>query len=187
MNTQIMNKQESLKLIGLNNTGYIYWNLTTPVLYEEAIRRHEGMISHLGPFVMQTGRHTGRLPKDKFFVKESSSEGKICWGDINRPFDPEKFEALKRRVLAYFQGKDLFIEDCYAGADEQFRIPIRVVTEGAAYALFARNMFLHEIDQDKLDRHVPGFTILHAPNFHAEPELDGTHSDAFIIIHFAKG
>ena len=182
----VLDRQESLIALGLDNTGHVYWNLSTPVLYEEAIRRHEGKISHLGPLVMQTGRYTGRLPQDKFFVKELSSEKKICWGKVNQPFESAKFEALKRRMLAYFQGKDIFIEDCYAGADERFRMPIRVITEGAVYALFARNMFIRELNAEKLACHIPGFTVLHAPNFHAEPEIDGTHSSAFILVDFGK-
>src|SRR5258708_18360149 len=101
--------KESIKQIGLNNIGHVYWNLSTPALYEEAIRRHDGTLSHLGPLVMQTGRYTGRLPKDKFFVKEPSSEDKIWWGAGNRPFDQLKFEALKHRILAYSQLKDIFI------------------------------------------------------------------------------
>ena len=181
-----IDKQDGLKQLGLTNTGHIYWNLSTPALYEEAIRRHEGKISHLGPLVMQTGRYTGRLPQDKFFVKEPSSVGKISWGKVNQPFEAEKFEAIKRRMLAYFQGKDIFIEDCYAGADERFRIPIRVITEGAVYALFARNMFIRELNETKLVCHLPEFTVLHAPNFHAEPEIDGTHSNAFILVDFGK-
>ncbi len=186
MDIPIKDKQESINQIGLNNIGHVYWNLSTPALYEEAIRRHEGMVCHSGPLVMQTGRYTGRLPKDKFLVKEPSSENKIWWGEVNRPFDPEKFEAFKHRVLAYFQGKDIFIEDCYAGADERYRIPIRVITERATHALFARNMFIRELDEGKLIRHIPEFTVLHAPNFQAEPEFDGTHSDACIILNFGK-
>ena len=186
MITPEMEKQERIKQIGLNNIGHVYWNLSTPALYEEAIRRHEGILSHLGPLVIQTGQYTGRLPKDKFFVKEPSSERKIWWGKVNRPFEAEKFDALKRRVLAYFQGKDIFIEDCHSGADERFRVPIRVITENPSHALFARNMFIRELDQKKLDRHIPEFTVLHAPNFHAEPEIDGTHSEAFILLNFAE-
>ena len=186
MVTPVESKQASLKQMGLDNTGQAYWNLSTPVLYEEAIRRHEAKIAHLGPLVVETGRYTGRLPQDKFFVKEPSSENLIYWGKINRPFGSEKFEALKRRMLAYFQGKDIFVDDCYVGADERFRMPIRVITERAVYAFFARNMFIRELDEEKLKRHIPEFTVLHAPNFHAEPELDGTHSDAFILVHFGQ-
>ena len=185
MNT-LVDKQESIRRIGLRGVGHIYWNLSTPALYEEAIRRHEGMLCHLGPLVIQTGQYTGRLPKDKFFVEEPSSINKIGWGKVNRPFEQAKFDALKGRMEAYFQGRDIFIEDCYVGADKHYRLPIRIITERAAHALFARNMFLRENDEDKLASHVPEFTVIHAPDFHADPEFDGTHSNAFILLDFGK-
>ena len=132
---------------------------------------------------MQTGRYTGRLPKDKFFVKEPSSEGKICWGKINQPFDPVKFDALKERVLAYLQGKDIFIEDCHAGADLHNRLPIRIITEKAYHALFARNMFIRPPVAD-LEGFEPDYVILHAPLFHAEPELDGVRTSTAVALSF---
>ena len=186
MNTLVKEEQKNTMHYGLENLGNLHWNLPTPILYEEAIRRHEGMLAHLGPLVVKTGHYTGRLPKDKFFVKEPSSEAKIWWGKVNRPFEPAKFDALKQRVSAYLQGKDLFIEDCYAGADTNYRLPIRIITEKASYALFARTMFIREMDAQKLANHIPEFTVIHAPNFHAEPEVDGTHSDAFILLNFAE-
>jgi phosphoenolpyruvate carboxykinase (ATP) len=184
--TKTVSREESLKHLGLDNPGHVYWNLSTPALYEEAIRRYEGSLSHLGPIVINTGQYTGRLPKDKFLVREPSSENKIWWGKINRPMLPEKFDALKYRLCAYLQGKDVFIEDCYAGADEKYRVPIRVISERASAALFARTMFIRELDPEKLAHHVPEFTVLHAPGFHADPEIDGTHSEAFVVLHFGK-
>ena len=100
----------------------------------------------LGPLVVRTGQHTGRLPQDKLLVREPSSESKIWWGEVNRPMEPAKFDALKHRLCAYLQGKDVFIQNCYAGADERYRVPIRVVGERAWHALFARNMFIRELD-----------------------------------------
>ncbi len=177
---------DSLKALGLDNLGRVYWDLPTAALYEESIRRYEAALSHLGPLVVRTGQYTGRLPQDRFFVREPSSEKKICWGKINRPLEPEKFDALKYRLCAYLQGKDIFIQNCYAGADEKYRIPIRVISERASAALFARTMFIREPDPQKLAHHFPEFTVLHAPNFHADPAIDGTHSEAFVLIHFAK-
>ena len=101
MNTLVKEEQKNTLDYGLENLGNLHWNLPTPILYEEAIRRHEGMLAHLGPLVIKTGHYTGRLPKDKFFVKEPSSETKIWWGKVNRPFEPAKFDALKQRVSAY--------------------------------------------------------------------------------------
>ena len=112
-------REESIRDLGLENLGHVYWDAPTSALYEEAIRRYEAALSHLGPLVVRTGQHTGRLPHDKFFVREASSEKNICWGKINRPIDAAKFDGLKSRLCAYLQGKDIFIQNCYAGADEQ--------------------------------------------------------------------
>ena len=186
MNTAPLLKIESLTHLGLENLGNVYWDLPAPALYEEAIRRHEGVLSHLGPLVVRTGQYTGRLPHDKFFVREPSSEGKIGWGKVNREIAPEKFAVVKERLCAYLQGKDLFIQNCYAGADDRYRVPIRIISEHAWPALFARNMFVRELDAAKLDAHVPEFTVIHAPNFLAEPEVDGTRSAAFILLHLGQ-
>jgi len=179
-------QEESLKHLGLYNLGQVHWDLPTAALYEQAIRRYEAALSHLGPLVVRTGQYTGRLPNDKFFVREPSSENKICWGKINRPLDPDKFDALNFRLCAYLQGKDIFIENCYAGADAHYRIPVRIISEQATAALFARTMFIRELDSETLAQHRPEFTVLHAPNFHADPAVDGTHSEAFVLLHFGK-
>ena len=185
MNTE-SEKEESLRKLGLVNVGNVHWDLSTPALYEEAIRRYEATLSHLGPLVIRTGQYTGRLPKDKFLVREPSSENKIWWGKVNRPFEPVRFDALKNRLCAYLQGKDIFIQNCYAGADERFRVPIRIISQRASHALFSRTMFIQELDLDKLLQHRPEFTVLHAPDFHGDPETDGTHSEAFVLLHFGE-
>ena len=170
---------------GINNVNAVYWNLSTPRLYEEAIRRSEGRMAHLGPLVVRTGQYTGRAPKDKFVVQDEYSNEKVWWGAVNQPLDEAKFEALKRRLLAYWQGRDLFVQDCYAGADPSFRLPIRVINEHAWHNLFARNMFIQATPAE-LANHVPEFTILHAPNFHAIPEVDGTRSEVFIVVNLKQ-
>jgi phosphoenolpyruvate carboxykinase (ATP) len=186
-NTTTLNgREKSLKELGLDNLGTVYWDLPTPVLYEEAIRRYEGSLSHLGPLVIRTTPYTGRLPKDKFLVREPSSENKIWWGKINRSFDAAKFDGLKNRLCAYLQGKDVFVENCYAGADTSYRVPIRVISERASAALFARTMFIRELDSEMLTHHTPEFTVIHAPNFQGDPAVDGTHSEAFVLLHFGK-
>ncbi len=172
----------SLEQQGIRGYQAAYWNLPTPLLYEEAIRRREGHLAHLGPLVVRTGHHTGRSPKDKFIVRESSSADKVWWGEINQPLEPERFSILYRRLLAYLQGKDLFIQDCFVGADPQYRRPIRVITETAWHGLFARNMFIRARPEE-LAAHVPEYTLLHAPHFHADPEVDGTRSEVFIVLH----
>jgi len=175
-----------LEGLGLTNLGTVYWNSPTPTLYEEIVRRREGQIAHLGPVVVRTGHHTGRLPHDKFIVREPTSEGKIWWGDVNRDLSEKHFNTLLYRLLAYVQGKDLFVQDCYAGADPAYRVPIRVITETAWHNLFARNMFIQLKTPEQALEHRPEFTILNVPRFHAMPELDGTHSEAFIIVNLGK-
>ncbi|MDX1655964.1 MAG: phosphoenolpyruvate carboxykinase (ATP), partial [Candidatus Competibacteraceae bacterium] len=172
--------------IGIANVGNIYRNLSTPVLYEEAIRRHEGMLSHLGPLVVRTGQYTGRSAEDKFVVREPGSEVHIWWGKHNRPIEPEKFDGLYRRLEAYLQGRDIFVQDCYAGADPNYRLKIRVINEKAWHNLFARTMFLREFDPQALADFSPDFTVLQCPNFLAIPEVDGTRSEAFILLNFAR-
>ncbi len=170
---------------GIRNVNFVYWNLTSSLLYEEIIRRREGRLAHLGPIVVRTGEHTGRAPNDKFIVREPSSEEKIWWGPVNKSMEPEKFTVLYHRLLAYLQGKDLFVQDCYAGADKQYRVPIRVISETAWHSLFVRNMFKHATPEE-LRTHVPEFTLIAAPNFHAVPEVDATRSVVFIVINFGQ-
>lgn len=170
---------------GILHTGNIYWNLSTAALYEEAARRREGLISYLGPLVVRTGQYTGRSPNDKFIVREPESEKHIWWGKVNQAFDIQRFESLYARMLAYMQGRDLFVQDCYAGADAEYRINIRVITETAWHSLFARNIFI-EPPEEELKSFIPDFTIINLPNFRAVPEIDGTRSEAFIIVNFAR-
>ena len=175
-----------LEYHGIKNAKNVYWNLTTPELYEKIIQRNEGVISHLGPVCVTTGEHTGRAPHDKFVVQEPSSQENIWWGKVNRPFAVEQFEALYSRILAYLQGKELFVQDCCAGADPKHQLHIRVITENAWQSLFARNMFIQIKDLDKLESHDPAFTIIHVPEFKAVPSIDGTNSEVFVIIDYGK-
>ncbi len=170
---------------GIKNVNYVYWNLASPLLYEEIIRRREGRLAHLGPIVVRTGEHTGRAPNDTFIVQEPSSQDKIWWGTVNKSMTPEQFAALYHRLLAYLQGKDLFVQDCFAGADKRYRVPIRIITETAWHSLFVRNMF-KQGTLEELSSHVPEFTLICAPNFHAVPEVDGTRSVVFIVINFGQ-
>jgi phosphoenolpyruvate carboxykinase (ATP) len=179
--------QESLEKLGVRNVNTVWWNLNTPALYEHALQRHEALLAQQGPLVVRTGQYTGRSPKDKYVVREPSSEGQIWWGDVNPPFEEERYRSLRSRLAAYLQGKDLYIEDCYVGADPGTQLPIRVITESAWHKLFARNMFLPERDPAKLAAHVPKFHIIHAPGFNADPELDGTRSEVFVLVHFGRG
>ena len=170
---------------GIRHAANVYWNLPTPALYEHALRRQEAMLTHLGPLLVTTGHHTGRSPNDKFVVREPSSENHVWWGKVNRPFDPARFDAFFHRLLAYLQMKDLYVQDCYAGADPAYRTPLRIITETAWHSLFARTMFTR-LEKEKVATHEPAFTVIHAPLFHAVPELDATNSEAFILLHLGR-
>lgn len=170
---------------GLYNPNTVFWNLTTPALYEQAIKNGEGLLSHLGPLVVDTGHHTGRSANDKFTVREPSTEGAVWWGEINKPFSPDRFEKLHQRMISYLEMKDIYVQDCFAGADPAYRLPIRVITEYAWHNLFAHNMFVQATD-DELSSHLPEFTVIDAPQFHAIPEEEMTHSETFIIVNFQK-
>jgi phosphoenolpyruvate carboxykinase (ATP) len=172
---------------GIRNAGTVYWNLTTPMLYERIVRRHEGALAHLGPVIVRTGDHTGRSPKDKFIVKEPSSMDDIWWGKVNRPMAEDCFDRVHRRMLAYIQNRDIFVFDGYAGADPEYQMPVRIITDYAWHNLFARNMFIREFDPEKLRKHVPEFTVIDMPGFHADPEIDCTASQTAILVHFGKG
>jgi phosphoenolpyruvate carboxykinase (ATP) len=178
--------EHGLSAHGIRNANTVWWNLSTPALYEQAVQRHEGMVAHLGPLVTRTGQYTGRSPKDRFIVEGPTAKGLVHWGPVNSPFSEERYEVLRARLTAYLQGKDLFVQDCYTGADPEHQVPIRVVTETAWHSLFARNMFIQEHDPEKLRAHIPDYTILHAPGFQAIPEEDGTHSEAFVILHLGR-
>ena len=171
---------------GIRNANYVFWNMSSPALYEASVRRREGLIAHLGPLVVHTGHHTGRSPNDKFVVKEPDVADGIWWGKVNQPFDTAHFDAFYRRLLAYLQGKDLFVQECHVGADPAYRLSIRVITETAWHSLFARSMFIRELDPSKLEAHNPEFTVIHTPHFHAVPEIDGTRSECYILLNFAK-
>jgi phosphoenolpyruvate carboxykinase (ATP) len=170
---------------GIAHAGKVHWNLTPAALYEHAVRRGEGVIAGEGPLVVSTGKYTGRSPNDKFVVKEPSSQDNVWWGSVNRPVEQEQFDRLQQRVLAYLQGKELYVQDCFAGADPVHRKPVRIISEYAWHSLFVRNMFIRP-DYAKVGRHVPEYTIIAAPNFQAIPSVDGTRSEAFIYLNFGR-
>ena len=173
-----------LEALGLDNLGEVYWNLPEEALYEEAIFRSEGKISRHGPFVVNTGKHTARAANDKVIVQETTTEGQIWWGQYNRPYSSEKFNDLSNRVQGFLQGRDLFVQDCYAGADPNYRLPVRIITEFAWHSLFARNMFLTPVSHEEYRRHVPEFTVIAVPSFKAFPQIDNTQSNTVIAINF---
>jgi phosphoenolpyruvate carboxykinase (ATP) len=176
---------------GLENHGLkflerVFWNLPTPALYEEAIFRGEGKMVHGGPLLVTTGKHTARAANDKYVVREASTENNIWWGQYNRPYEQEKFAALYSRLMAYLQGEELFVQDTFAGADEEHRLAVRVITDTAWQSFFARNMLIPVTGRDEMKRFVPDFTVIAAPGFYTDPVTDSTRSETAIIINFAQ-
>jgi phosphoenolpyruvate carboxykinase (ATP) len=175
-----------LSYLGLHDLQNVYWNLYPPLLVEEAIRRSEGTLAHLGPVVVNTGKYTGRSPNDKFVVQHhNADDADIWWGKINQPIAPEKFDGLVKKMIAYYRGRDAFVQDLAVGAHPDYQLPIRVITEQAWTSLFAHNLFIR-LAPEKLAGHVPQFTVLQAPGCLAVPAEDGTHSEAFVIIDFTQ-
>lgn len=170
--------------IGFQNLRKVYWNLPTEALYEEILFRREAQISLAGPIIVNTGKHTARAANDKFIVRESTTEQNVWWGEYNRPYAPSKFDELYGRLQGFLQGRDLFVQDCYGGADPNYRLPVRVITEFAWHSLFARNMFIKPKTNDEYRRHVPEFTVIAVPSFKAFPQIDGTPANTFIVINF---
>jgi phosphoenolpyruvate carboxykinase (ATP) len=171
---------------GIQNVARVYWNLGVPALFEEAVRRREALIAADGPLVCRTGQHTGRSPNDKFIVREASSEDKVWWSKVNRPIEPQFFDALHRRMANYVEGRELFVQECYAGADARYRLRIRIITEQAWHSLFARHMFIDLPDGGDSPAHTPDFTVIDMPGLHADPGANGTNSEVFILLNFAK-
>ena len=178
------NTTYDLENYGIKEPARVYWNLTTPELYEEIARRKEGILSDHGALIVDTGEHTGRAAKDKAIVREAGSEDKVFWGDVNKDFPQAKFNALKERMMAYAAGRDLFVQDTFVGADRTFRLPVRIITELAWHSLFARTMFINSSEQGNSPQ--PEFTVINFPSFQADPQRDGTRSPTFILMDFSQ-
>ena len=175
----------SVATLGLGNVAAAYWNMTPAELVEEAIVRGEGRLVDSGALAADTGEFTGRSPKDRFIVKDAITENAVWWGDVNIPFDSQKFDLLYHRVCAYLAGKEIFVRDAYACADPKFRTNIRVVTEQAYHNIFANNLFLRPTKEEVLN-FSPEWTIVNAPGFKADPAIDGTRQHNFAILNFTK-
>jgi phosphoenolpyruvate carboxykinase (ATP) len=175
----------SLARHGLRHTGTAYWNLVPAALYEEAVRRGEGTVAQGGALVVLTTPHTGRSPNDKFVVRDQTSESTVWWGPVNQPLDPAAFERLLDELRRHLEERDLFVRDLFAGADPGYRLLVRFITPSAWHALFVSNMFVRPHAAD-LAGFEPGFTVLHAPEFQADPARHGTRSPTCIVISFAQ-
>ncbi|WP_018133174.1 phosphoenolpyruvate carboxykinase (ATP) [Effusibacillus pohliae] len=163
----------------------VYHNLSVAELVEAALSRNEGILASSGAFRATTGKYTGRSPKDKFIVDEPSVHDHIAWGSVNQPMAPAQFERLCQRALDYLKDRELFVFDGFAGADETYRLPIRVINEYAWHNLFVHQLFVRPT-QEELEEHQPQFTVISIPGLKADPSLDGTHSETFIALSFEK-
>ncbi len=167
---------------GITPAGRVHWQPTTAMLYEHTLIRGEGRLAEGGPLVVDTGRHTGRSPKDKFLVREPDSEERIWWSDINAEISEDHFEGLREKLVSYLEGRDLYVVDAFAGADPAHRLCVRVVTDSPWHALFAKTLFI-EPTEPELAEHEPQAIVLHAPPVEADPEEDGTRSETFVVLH----
>ncbi|MFP8488977.1 phosphoenolpyruvate carboxykinase [Gracilimonas sp. Q87] len=174
-----------LDYLGLNENENVYWNLTPPELYEQAIIRGEAILTKDHALRVLTGEYTGRSPKDKYIVDQPSIHDDIDWGEINQPISEEVFDNLYKKTVDYLKDKDLFVKDLFCGADEKNRLNVRVVSEAAYHGLFSHNMFIRP-SENELKNHEPEFTVMAAPHFKADPEKDGTRTSTFILCNFEK-
>jgi phosphoenolpyruvate carboxykinase (ATP) len=163
----------------------VHANLSVPVLYEAAVGNHEGLISSGGALVVETGKHTGRSPKDKFIVDEPSTSAQVWWGEVNQPISEERYEALRTRVMAHLAEREVYVQDCYVGADPAHRRSLRVMTETAWASLFAEALFIRP-DADDLEGFQPDFLVFDAATLRADPARDGTRTETFILVHLRR-
>lgn len=169
--------------LGIASDGEVYRNLPVPALVEAALERGEGILSDTGALVVETGKYTGRSPDDKFIVDSKAVHDTIAWGKINVPISEERYANIKGKMLAYLQGKELFVFDGFAGADPKYTQKFRIVNEYAS-----QNLFIHQLlirpTEEQLDGFEPDYTIIAAPGFKCIPEIDGVHSEAAILINY---
>jgi phosphoenolpyruvate carboxykinase (ATP) len=177
------------KSISLNNLGIknatIRYQLSSDELHAETLKKEQGAESSLGAIALNTGEFTGRSPKDRFIVKDAVTKDEVWWSDINLPFDSDKFDALYNKVAVYLSGKEIFVRDSYACADEDYKLNIRVVNEYPWSNMFAYNMFLRPTEAE-LKGFDPEWTVVNAPGFMADPEVDGTRQHNFAILNFTR-
>jgi phosphoenolpyruvate carboxykinase (ATP) len=170
---------------GLRDLGAEFWNLAAPELYEQALRRAEGLLADNGALVVNTGQFTGRSPKDKYIVRTPETEDSIDWGAVNQPMAERQFDQLYARLIDFWRAKDAFVQDCSAGGDPEYAMSIRVITQRAWHSLFARQLFIRR-EPGAAAELEPEFTLLFAPEFKADPGLDGTRSETCIAINFRR-
>jgi phosphoenolpyruvate carboxykinase (ATP) len=179
-----VNPDQTLEATGFGGAASVHYNLLEPALVEAAVRRGEAEIGQGGALLVTTGKHTGRSPRDKFVVREPRTEREIWW-DNNAAMAPSAFDALLGDMLTHTRGRELFVQDLYAGADPAYRLNVRVITELAWHGLFIRHL-LRRPDASELARFAPEFTILNCPSFEADPQRHGCRSETVIAISFTR-
>ena len=178
--------EQDLRQLGLLGLTAIHANLSPAQLYEEALQRKEVEITQDGAIVARTGQHTGRSANDKYIIRDASNASEIEWGKVNQPYEPAAFNALKQRITEWLKGREVFVQDLYVGADPTYRLPIRIITTNAWHNLFARNMFIRPTAAQLAEGHEPAFTVLHVPEFEADPAVDKTRSGTFVMLNFGQ-
>ena len=171
--------------IGIDHTGDIYWNLSPAELVEETIINGLGQLTNTGALAIETGEFTGRSPQDRFIVCDEKTENTVWWGNINKKFDADKFDALFNRMKAYMNGRDLYVRDAYACAHDDYRLNLRVVAEMPWSNMFAYNMFLRPTEEE-IKSFVPEWHVVAIPGFMADPAVDGTRQHNFAVINFTE-
>ena len=174
-----------LDAVGLEGVGRAHWNLPPAKLILQTLLRGEGVLTDQGALAIETGTFTGRSPKDRFLVKDDATEGRVDWGDINQPMTSEAFETLLRDVQAHLDGKSVFVKDAAVGADERYRIPVRVVAEKAWSSLFVDNMFIRLSEQERWVAE-PQWHVVCAPSFKADPMRHGCRQGNVSAIDFGR-
>ncbi|MEC8402036.1 MAG: phosphoenolpyruvate carboxykinase (ATP) [Bacteroidota bacterium] len=174
-----------LDAVGLEGVGRAHWNLPPAKLILQTLLRGEGVLTDQGALAIETGTFTGRSPKDRFLVKDDATEGRVEWGDINQPMTTEAFETLLRDVQAHLDGKSVFVKDAAVGADERYRIPVRVVAEKAWSSLFVDNMFIRLSEQERWVAE-PQWHVVCAPSFKADPLRHGCRQGNVSAIDFGR-
>ncbi len=174
-----------LEKAGINQAKDVHWNLSPSELIDTAVKNGEGVITDTGAFMCDTGTFTGRSPKDRFVVEDDKTRDSVWWGPVNIKISEEHFDGLHQKMVKYLEDKTLYVRDAYAGADEKYRLQLRVINELAWHNLFCNNMFIRPENSD-LDNFDPTFTIICAPGFKADPAVDGTRQENFAILNMSK-
>ena len=181
---ELVEDGQDLHLHGIDESR-AHFNLGPARLYELSLSQSGARLAYGGALVVTTGVHTGRAPKDKFIVDEESCHDRIWWGEVNAAMSEAHFDRLYGKMRAHLAQQAVFVKDVFAGADKDFRLPVRVISESPWHSLFVHNMFIGATPGE-LESFLPEFTVLHAPSLEADPESDGTNSGTFIVLNFAR-